>query len=156
MSINATLIIQMVVFFAVIWITMKYIWPVILGAMQEREKKIADGLAAGDRAEKELQRAKAKVDTLIIEAKEQAGQIKEQANQVANKVKDQAKSDALAEKERQLAAAEAEIEQQANRAREQLRKQVSMLAVAGAEKLISKEIDAQKHAQLLDELIAEI
>jgi len=75
---------------------------------------------------------------------------------VANKVKDQAKSDALAEKERQMTAAEAEIEQQVNRAREQLRQQVSALAVAGAEKLISKEIDAQKHAQLLDELIAEI
>ena len=156
MSINATLIIQMVVFFAVIWITMKYIWPVILGAMEEREKKIADGLAAGDRAEKELQTAKAKVETLIIEAKDQAGQIKDQANQVATKVKDQAKNEALAEKERQLAAAEAEIEQQVNRAREQLRQQVAALAIAGTEKLISQEIDAKKHAQLLDELIAEI
>ncbi|GAA4825281.1 ATP synthase subunit b [Marinicella pacifica] len=156
MSINATLVIQMVVFFAVIWITMKYIWPVILGAMEEREKKIADGLAAGDRAEKELQTAKAKVETLIIEAKDQAGQIKDQANQVATKVKDQAKNEALAEKERQLAAAEAEIEQQVNRAREQLRQQVAALAIAGTEKLISQEIDAKKHAQLLDELIAEI
>ena len=145
MNINATLIIQMVVFFAVIWFTMKYIWPQILGAMEEREKKIADGLAAGDRAEKELNQAKAKVDTLIVEAKEQASQIK-----------DQAKSDALAEKERQLNAAKAEIEQEANRAKEALRKQVSTLAIAGTEQLLSKEVDASKHADLLDDLIKEI
>jgi len=156
MNINATLIIQMVVFFAVIWFTMKYIWPQILGAMEEREKKIADGLAAGDRAEKELNQAKAKVDTLIVEAKEQASQIKDQATQMASKIKDQAKSDALAEKERQLNAAKAEIEQEANRAKEALRKQVSTLAIAGTEQLLSKEVDASKHADLLDDLIKEI
>ena len=156
MNINATLIIQMVVFFAVIWFTMKYIWPQILGAMEEREKKIADGLAAGDRAEKELNQAKAKVDTLIVEAKEQASQIKDQATQMASKIKDQAKSDALAEKERQLNAAKAEIEQEANRAKEALRKQVSTLAIAGTEHLLSKEVDASKHADLLDDLIKEI
>ena len=147
MNINATLIIQMVVFFAVIWFTMKYIWPQILGAMEEREKKIADGLAAGDRAEKELNQAK---------AKEQASQIKDQATQMASKIKDQAKSDALAEKERQLNAAKAEIEQEANRAKEALRKQVSTLAIAGTEQLLSKEVDASKHADLLDDLIKEI
>ena len=156
MNINATLIIQMVVFFAVIWFTMKYIWPQILGAMEEREKKIADGLAAGDRTEKELNQAKAKVDTLIVEAKEQASQIKDQATQMASKIKDQAKSDALAEKERQLNAAKAEIEQEANRAKEALRKQVSTLAIAGTEQLLSKEVDASKHADLLDDLIKEI
>lgn len=156
MSINVTLIIQMLVFFAVIWFTMKYIWPQILGAMEEREKKIADGLAAGDRAEKELNQAKAKVDTLILEAKEQASHIKDQATQMATKIKDQAKADALAEKERQMNAAKAEIEQEANRAKEALRKQVSALAVAGTEKLIAKEVDAGKHADLLDDLIKEI
>ena len=156
MNINATLIIQALVFFVVIVITMKYIWPQILCAMEEREKKIADGLAAGDRAEKELNQAKAKVDTLIVEAKEQASQIKDQATQMASKIKDQAKSDALAEKERQLNAAKAEIEQEANRAKEALRKQVSTLAIAGTEQLLSKEVDASKHADLLDDLIKEI
>lgn len=156
MSINVTLIIQMLVFFAVIWFTMKYIWPQILGAMEEREKKIADGLAAGDRAEKELSQAKAKVDTLILEAKEQASHIKDQATQMATKIKDQAKADALAEKERQMNAAKAEIEQEANRAKEALRQQVSALAIAGTEKLIAKEVDAGKHADLLDDLIKEI
>ncbi len=156
MNINATLIIQALVFFVVIIITMKYIWPQILGAMEEREKKIADGLAAGDRAEKELNQAKAKVETLIVEAKEQASHIKDQATQMATKIKDQAKSDALAEKERQLNAAKAEIEQEANRAKEALRQQVSALAIAGTEQLLSKEVDAGKHADLLDDLIKEI
>ena len=156
MNINATLIIQALVFFVVIVITMKYIWPQILGAMEEREKKIADGLAAGDRAEKELNQAKAKVETSIVEAKEQASHIKDQATQMATKIKDQAKSDALAEKERQINAAKAEIEQEANRAKEALRQQVSALAIAGTEQLISKEVDAKKHADLLDDLIKEI
>ncbi|MCX7554378.1 F0F1 ATP synthase subunit B [Marinicella sp. S1101] len=156
MSLNVTIIIQILAFLAVCWLTMKYIWPQILGAMEEREKKIADGLAAGDRAEKELSQAQAKVDTLIVDAKDQAIHIKDQASQMATKIKDQAKSDALAEKERQLNAAKAEIEQEANRAKEALRQQVSALAIAGTEQLLSKEVDAQKHAELLDDLIKEI
>lgn len=156
MSLNVTIFIQVLAFLAVVWLTMKYIWPHILGAMEEREKKIADGLAAGDRAEKELSEAQAKVDAMISEAKDQASQIKEQASQMATKIKDQAKSDALSEKERQLSSAKAEIEQESNRAKEALRKQVSVLAVAGTEQLLSKEVDAQKHAELLDDLIKEI
>ncbi|MCF6300115.1 MAG: F0F1 ATP synthase subunit B [Proteobacteria bacterium] len=156
MSINATLIIQALVFAVVVWIAMKYIWPVILDAMDEREKKIADGLAAGDRAEKELDEAKSKALKMVNEAKDQAGQIKDQAAMMATKIKDQAKSDALAEKDRQLTAAKAEIEQEANRAKEVLRKQVSGLAIAGTEQLLSKEVDAKKHVELLDDLIKEI
>lgn len=156
MNLNVTIIIQILAFLGVVWVTMKYIWPEILGAMEEREKKIADGLAAGDRAEKELNQAKAKVDALIIEAKEQASHIKDQATQMATKIKDEAKSDALAEKERQLAAAKAEIEQEANRAKDALRQQVSALAIAGTEQLLAKEVDANKHADLLDDLIKEI
>lgn len=156
MNLNVTIIIQILAFFGVVWFTMKNIWPNILGAMEEREKKIANGLAAGDRAEKELNQAKAKVDTLIIEAKEQASHIKDQATQMATKIKDEAKSDALSEKERQLNAAKAEIEQEANRAKEALRQQVSALAIAGTEQLLSKEVDASKHADLLDDLIKEI
>ncbi len=156
MNLNVTILIQILAFFAVVWLTMKYIWPHILGAMEEREKKIANGLAAGDRAEKELNQAKAKVDTLIVEAKEQASHIKDQATQMATKIKEQAKNDALAEKERQFSAAKAEIEQEANRAKEALRQQVSALAIAGTEQLLGKEVDANKHADLLDDLIKEI
>ncbi len=156
MNLNVTILIQILAFSGVVWLTMKYIWPQILGAMEEREKKIADGLAAGDRAEKELNQAKTKVDTLIVEAKEQASHIKDQATQMASKIKDEAKSDALAEKERQLNAAKAEIEQEANRAKEVLRNQVSALAIAGTEQLLAKEVDASKHADLLDNLIKEI
>ncbi len=156
MNLGVTMFIQIIAFLGVCWFTMKYIWPVILGAMEEREKKIADGLAAGNRAEKELEEAKGKADKMIGEAKEQASQVKEQASQMASKIKDQAKSEALAEKERQLTAAKVEIEQEASRAKEDLRKQVAGLAVVGAEQLLSKEIDADKHADLLNDLIKEI
>lgn len=156
MSLNVTLFIQLLAFFAVVWLTMKYIWPVILGAMEEREKKIADGLAAGNQAEKELQQAQQKAAEVIGEAKDQAGQIKDQASKMASKVKEQAKQDAAAEKERQLTAAKVEIEQEANRAKDALRKQVAGLAVVGAEQLLSKELDADKHAELLKDLVKEI
>ena len=156
MSINFTLIIQMVVFLVVVMITMKYIWPVILGAMEEREKQIADGLAATDQAEVALKEAQEKADGILTEAKDQAGAVRESANKMATKIKDQAKADALAEKDRQMAAAVAEIEQEANRAKEDLRKQVSSLALAGAEKLLNKEVDAKVHADLLNDLVEEI
>ncbi|WP_395373017.1 F0F1 ATP synthase subunit B [Marinicella sp. W31] len=156
MSINLTLIIQTLVFFSVVWITMKYIWPVILGAMEEREKKIADGLAASDKAETALQAAQAQADEIVNEAKEEASAIRDQASKTATKIKDQAKTDALAEKERQLTATRVEIDQEANRAKEALRQEVSGLAVVGAEQLLGKEIDAKVHKDLLDKLIKEI
>jgi len=156
MSINFTLIIQMVVFLVVVLITMKYIWPVILGAMEEREKQIADGLAASDEAEIALKKAQAEAEGILNEARTDAGEVREGANKMATKIKDQAKADAIAEKERQMAAAVAEIEQEANRAKEDLRKQVSSLALAGAEKLLNKEVDSKVHADLLDDLVKEI
>ena len=156
MSINFTLIIQMLVFIVVVLITMKYIWPVILGAMEEREKLIADGLAASDEAEIALKKAQAEADGILNEARTDAGEVREGANKMATKIKDQAKADAIAEKERQMAAAVAEIEQEANRAKEDLRKQVSVLALAGAEKLLNKEVDSKVHADLLDDLVKEI
>ena len=156
MSINFTLIIQMVVFLAVVMITMKYIWPVILGAMEEREKQIADGLAASDEADIALKKAQAEAEGIVNEAKDQAGSVRESANKMAVKIKDQAKADAIAEKERQMAAATAEIEQEANRAKEDLRKQVSGIALAGAEKLLNKEVDSKVHADLLNDLVKEI
>lgn len=156
MSINFTLIIQMVVFLVVVLITMKYIWPVILGAMEEREKQIADGLAASDKADIALKKAQAEAELIVNEAKDQAGTVRESANKMATKIKDQAKADALAEKDRQLAAAVAEIEQETNRAKENLRKQVSVLALAGAEKLLNKEVDSKVHTDLLNDLVKEI
>ncbi len=156
MSINVTLLIQMMVFIVVVLITMKFIWPVILGAMEEREKQIADGLAASDEADLALQKAQSEADSIVGEAKDQAGDVRETANKMATKIKDQAKADAIAEKDRQLAAAVAEIEQEANRAKEDLRKQVSMLAIAGAEKLLNKEVDSEVHADLLNDLTKEI
>jgi len=156
MNIGITLIIQMVVFIVVVLITMKYIWPVILGAMDEREKLIADGLAASDEAEVALKKAQAEAEGILNEARTDAGEVREGANKMATKIKDQAKADAIAEKERQMAAAVAEIEQEANRAKEDLRKQVSILALAGAEKLLNKEVDSKVHADLLDDLVKEI
>ncbi|VAW42217.1 ATP synthase F0 sector subunit b [hydrothermal vent metagenome] len=156
MSINITLIIQMVVFLVVVLFTMKYIWPVILAAMEEREKQIADGLAASDEADLALQKAQSEAQVIVNEAKDQAGVVRESANKMATKIKDQAKADALAEKDRQLTAAVAEIEQEANRAKEDLRKQVSILALAGAEKLLNKEVDSKVHAELLNDLVKEI
>jgi F-type H+-transporting ATPase subunit b len=156
MNIGITLIIQMVVFFVVVLITMKYIWPVILGAMDEREKQIADGLAASDEADIALKKAQAEAEEIVNEAKDQAGTVRESANKMATKIKDQAKSDAIAEKERQMAAATAEIEQEANRAKEDLRKQVSTIALAGAERLLNKEVDSKVHADLLNDLVKEI
>ena len=156
MNIGVTLLIQMVVFIVVVLITMKYIWPVILGAMEEREKLIADGLAASDEAEVALKKAEVEAEGILNEARTDAGEVRESANKMATKIKDQAKADAIAEKERQMAAAVAEIEQEANRAKEELRKQVSILALAGAEKLLNKEIDSKVHADLLDDLVKEI
>ena len=156
MNLGITLIIQTVVFMTVVLITMKYIWPVILGAMEEREKLIADGLAASDEAEVALKKAQDQADGIVNEAKGVATEVRESANKMATKIKDQAKTDAIAEKERQMASAVAEIEQEANRAKEDLRKQVSTLALAGAEKLLNKEVDSKVHADLLNDLVKEI
>lgn len=156
MDINFTLVIQMIVFLLVVLFTMKYIWPVILEAIEQREKQIADGLAASDKAEEALKAAQSEADGILNEAREQAGDVRDQANKLATKIKDQAKSEALAEKERQVTAAVSEIEQEANRAKESLRKQVSTLAIAGAEKLLNKEVDSKVHTDLLDDLVKEI
>ena len=156
MNINATLFLQSIAMMIFVWFCMKFIWPVLLKSMDERREKIAEGLAASDRAEKELQAAKVKAAEQIREARDKAAEIVEQANQRHSQILDQAKEDALAEKNRQVAAGQADIKQSANQAREALRAQVAGLAVLGAERLLAKEIDADVHRQLLDELIAEI
>ena len=153
---NLTLVIQGLAFFAVAWLVMKFGWPHIIGAIEERQQKIAEGLAAADRSQKDLAQAQEKANDALKEARAKANEIIEQAHQRASQIVDAAKNDALAEAGRQKALAEAEIAAAANRAREDLRKQVSVLAVTGAEKLLRREIDASAHKALLDELAAEI
>ena len=156
MSINLTLITQMLVFALLIWFTMKFVWPLILGAMQEREKKIADGLAAAEEGKKSLQEAGIRAEEEINKARVKANQIIDQANRRSNEVIDEAKTTAVAEGQRIVAGARQETQAESNRAREQLRKEVAALAVAGASKLLGREIDAKAHADLLDKLALEI
>ncbi|MBZ4040216.1 F0F1 ATP synthase subunit B [Novilysobacter selenitireducens] len=156
MSINLTLFAQALAFAALIWIIATKIWPPLLAAIEERQKKIAEGLAAADNSQKALAQAQEKVDATLREARGKANEIIEQAHQRANQIVDQAKNEAIAEAERQKALAVAEIEASATRAREDLRRQVSALAVTGAERLLKREIDANAHKALLDELAAEI
>ncbi len=156
MSFNATLIGQMITFLLLVVFTMKYVWPPIMQAMQDRQKKIAEGLASAERGVREQELAQAKAADMLREAKQQAAEIIAQAQKRANEIVEQSKFDAQAEGERQLVAAKAEIEQEANRARAQLRDQVTALAVAGAGKVLKREVDTKAHAQLLDDLVAQL
>ena len=156
MSINLTLIAQALAFAALIWLIATFIWPPLLKAIEERQQTIAEGLAAADRSQKDLAQAQDKVNDLLKEARGKANEIIDQAHSRANQIVDAARDEAIAEAGRQKAAALAEIDASANRAREELRKQVSVLAVRGAEKLLRREIDANVHKSLLDELAAEI
>ncbi len=156
MDINLTFIIQGLAFFAVAWMVMKFGWPHIMAAIEERQQKIAEGLAAADNAQKNLAQAQDKVNEELKAARAKANEIIEQAHQRANQIIDAAKSEAINEAARQKALAESEIVASTTRAREDLRKQVSALAVTGAEKLLRREIDANAHKALLDELAAEI
>ncbi|GAA4858923.1 F0F1 ATP synthase subunit B [Luteimonas vadosa] len=156
MDINLTFVVQGIAFFAVAWMVMKFGWPHIIAAIEERQQKIAEGLAAADNAQKNLAQAEEKVNEELKAARAKANEIIEQAHQRANQIVDAAKAEAIAEGARQKALAENEITAAANRAREELRHQVSVLAVSGAEKLLRREIDAAAHKALLDELAAEI
>ena len=153
---NLTLVIQGIAFFAVAWLVMKFGWPPIMAAIEERQQKIAEGLAAADRSQKDLAQAQDKANEALKEARVKANEIIEQAHQRANQIVDAAKNEAVAEAGRQKALADSEIAAASNRAREDLRRQVSMLAVAGAEKLLHREIDASAHKALLDELAAQL
>jgi len=156
MNINATLILQSIAMMIFVWFCMKFIWPPLLKAMDDRRARVADGLAASDLAEKELEAAKQSAGEQILDARNKAGEIVEQANQRHNQILEQAKDDATSERQRQVAAAEAEIALAANQAREELRNAVSKLAILGASKILEKEVDAKMHRELLDKLIAEI
>ena len=156
MNMNATLILQSIAMMVFVWFCMKFIWPPLLKAMDERRAKIADGLAASDRAEKALADANQEVEQQIKTARDKAGEIVEQANQRHSQILDQAKEDAVDERQRQVAAGEAEITQSANQAREELRATVASLAVLGARQILEKEVEEDAHRELLDKLIAEI
>ena len=151
-----TLLGQMITFAILIWFTVKFIWPPLMAAIEERQQKIAEGLAAADNAQKNLAQAQDKVNEELKAARSKANEIIEQAHQRANQLIDAAKADAIAEGNRQKALAEAEIEAAANRAKEDLRKQVSALAVRGAEKLLKREINANDHKALIDDLAAQL
>ena len=153
---NFTLVVQGLAFFAVAWMVMKFGWPHIIAAIEERQQKIAEGLAAADRSQKDLAQTQEKVNETLKEARVKANEIIEQAHHRANAIVDQAKTDAVVEGTRQKALADADILASSNRAREELRKQVSLLAVSGAEKLLRREIDANAHKALLDELAAQL
>ncbi|MDP5070943.1 MAG: F0F1 ATP synthase subunit B [Congregibacter sp.] len=156
MNINLTLIGQMLAFVGFVVFCMKYVWPPILAAMQEREQKISEGLAAADRASHDLELAKEKAVERLKEAKVEAAGIVDAANRRATQIVDEAKDAAVAEADRVKTAAQAEIVQESNRAREQLRSQVAALSLAGAEKVLGAAIDASAHADIVDKLAAEL
>lgn len=156
MSVNATFLGQAIFFAILIWFSWKFIWPPLMKAIEERQAKIADGLAAAERSQKDLAQAEDKVNEILREARNRANEIIDQAHQRANQIVDQAKDEAIAVANRQKALAQEEITSAANRARDELRRQVAALAVAGAEKLIRREIDAGAHRALLDELAEQL
>ena len=147
---------QMISFAILIWFTVKFIWPPLMAAIEERQQKIAEGLAAADNAQKNLAQSQDKANEELKLARTKANEIIDQAHQRANQIIDSAKNDAIAEANRQKALAEAEIAAAANRAKEDLRRQVSALAVSGAEKLLKREIDAGAHKALIDDLAAQL
>jgi F-type H+-transporting ATPase subunit b len=156
MNLTVTIIIQGIAFFAVALAVMHWIWPPVLRAIDDRRKKIAEGLAAADRGQKDLNDAKAKAHEIIREARDKAVQIVDQASKRANEIIEEAKGTAIAEGQRLVAQAHEEIALEVTRARENLRKQVATLAVQGASHLLEREIDAKTHAELLDKLDLEL
>ncbi|MHA6820191.1 F0F1 ATP synthase subunit B [Ralstonia pseudosolanacearum] len=156
MNLNATLVAQMVVFFILWWVVAKFIWPPLVKALDERAKKIADGLAAADKGKAELELANKRVEQALAEARTEGAQRIADAEKRAQMTADEIKQNAQAEAARIVAQAKAEAEQQAVRARESLRDQVAVLAVKGAEQILKREVNAQVHADLLTQLKAEL
>lgn len=156
MDLNYTFFLQALSFAILIWFTMKFIWPPLTNAIEERQKRIADGLAAADRSTRELAQAEDKINELLKDARVKANEIIDQAHARANQIVDKAKEDAIVEANRQKSMAMAEIDTAANKLREELRGKLATLAVAGAEKLIRREIDANAHKALLDELATQL
>ena len=156
MNINLTLIGQLIAFAIFTWFCMKFVWPPITAAMDARQKKIAEGLDAAGRAERDLKLAQEKAADMLRETKQTAAEIIEKANKTANEIVEEAKQQARAEGERLLASAKTEIELEVNRVKDDLRNQVSVLAVAGAEKILGATVDAKAHNNLVEQLAAEL
>ncbi len=156
MDLNMTLLGQTIAMVVFVWFCMKFIWPPIIEGIEERQKEIADGLAAAERGQQSLDKAQAEADDIVADARKQATTILDQAHARANEIVAEGKADGVKERERQLAAATAEVEQETNRAREELRGQVSAIAVASAEKILQREIDQKAHEDILSKLAAEL
>ena len=151
-----TLIGQTIAMIVFVWFCMKFIWPPIMQAIEERQQQIADGLAAADKGQKSLEEAETEANKIVEEARKQATGILDQANARANEIVAEGKSNGEKERARQIEAAAAEIEQETNRAREELRGQVSAIAVASAEKILMREIDSKAHEDILGKLASEL
>ena len=156
MDINLTLIGQTIAMIVFVWFCMKYIWPPVLKAIEDRQKQIEEGLAAADRGAERLAQASAEADEIVAEARKQATTILNKANARASEIVAEGKANGTKERERQLAAAITEIEQETSRAREELRGEVSAVALAGAEKILRREIDAKSHQDILGKLAQEL
>jgi len=156
MNINLTLLAQAVSFAILIWFTVKFVWPPLLNAVETRQKQIADGLAAGERGRHELELASKRASQDLHAAKEKASAIIAQAEKRAVEIIEEAKNNAKTEGDRILTGAKAEIDQEVNRAKEGLRQQVAQLAVAGAEKILRREIDAKTHSDMLNAIANEL
>lgn len=156
MDINFTLIVQMLVFASFVGFTMKFVWPPLAKALEERQNKIADGLSAAERGRKELELAQHRVKDELKHAKAQAAEIVEKATRRAAQLIEEAREDAKLEAQRQTKLAQEQLQQEVNHAKESLRKRVAELAVAGAELILKKEIDVSANSHLLDNLIKEI
>ncbi|MGQ8367290.1 F0F1 ATP synthase subunit B [Glaciecola sp. 1036] len=156
MNINATLIGQLIAFAVFVWFCMKYVWPPLMKAIEDRQKTIADGLAASERAEKDLELAQAKATEQLKDAKAQAAEIIDQAKKRANQLVSEETEKGNAEREKIIAQGYAEIEAEKNRLKEELRKQVAALAIVGAERILQREIDAQAQNDIVEKLVEEL
>jgi F-type H+-transporting ATPase subunit b len=151
-----TLIGQSIAMIVFVWFCMKYIWPYIIGAIDARQKEIAEGLAAGEKGRQDLASAKTEAEKMLAAAREKARGILDQANARGGELVEAAKAEGEAEKKRRLEAAHAEAEVEINKARDELRGQVAAIAIAGAEKILGREIDAKAHRDLLDKLASDL
>ena len=156
MDINMTLIGQSIAMIVFVWFCMKFIWPPLLAALEDRQQQIEEGLAAADKGQESLVKAAAEADEIVVEARKQATGILDQAHARASEIVAEGKSDGVKEHDRQLSAAKAEIEQETNRARDELRGQVSAIAIASAEKILNREIDGKVHDDILGKLAQEL
>jgi len=155
-DINLTLIGQAIAMTFFVWFCMRFIWPYLIKALEERRAVVAEGIAAGEQGQRDLESARQEAQQILGEARTKAVKIVDEANSRYNEIVGEAKNDAMRERERQVEQAQADIEQAMNRARDELRGQVSAIAIAGAERILKREIDAKAHADLLAEMVAQV